>query len=79
MPMGKIRFYDPNRGFGFIRSVEGGDVPDLFFHIDHVNDDLPERMLGARVGYEIGKSTAASSKSGDPSRSTMAVNVRFLP
>lgn len=79
MPVGKIRFYSEARGFGFIRSVESGDVPDLFFHIDHVDDDLPEKVLGARVGFDIAKNTSASARSGDPSRATMAVNVRFIP
>jgi cold shock CspA family protein len=35
---GTIIFYDPKKGFGFIK-IDGPEVPDLFYHIDNFDSD----------------------------------------
>jgi cold shock CspA family protein len=38
METGKIKFYNPTKGFGFIKRDAGGE--DLFFHINNVMEGI---------------------------------------
>lgn len=52
MPKGTIKFYNAEKGFGFIKQDQG---EDLFFHISSSSIDEPEKLeVGQRVIYEIG-------------------------
>jgi CspA family cold shock protein len=51
MPQGKIKWFDPEKGYGFIEQTDGGK--DLFVHHSEVdNDDLNE---GDTVEFEVGQ------------------------
>lgn len=50
---GQIKFFDSDRGFGFIEPADRG--ADLFFHIKHTNCEESELTRGARVTFEIGE------------------------
>jgi CspA family cold shock protein len=57
MPGGKIKMFDENRGFGFIKPDDGG--PDIFFHVSALRDG-DEITIGKVVSFEMG----ADPKSG---------------
>ena len=70
MLQGTIRFFRPDRGFGFVAPDNGG--ADVFIHISGFaektgNEFNPE---GARVEFEIG----SNRRTGKP----CAVNVRLV-
>jgi CspA family cold shock protein len=48
---GKVKFFDQNRGFGFI-SREGGD--DLFVHVSNLQSAGASLAEGQTVEFEIG-------------------------
>ena len=48
MPTGKVRFFDADRGFGFIAGDDGADV---FLHSSALPADHPNPRVGARVEY----------------------------
>jgi cold shock protein len=48
---GKVKFFDQNRGFGFI-SREGGD--DIFVHVSNLQSDGASLTEGQTVEFEIG-------------------------
>ena len=76
MPIGIVKFYNRDKGFGFIRLLEG--PPDVFFHVTELHEShIDEPVLGARIGYELGKSRTHSAKN-DPTKNIMAVNPRYL-
>ena len=51
MPQGKIKWFDPEKGYGFIEQNDGGK--DLFVHHSEVgSDDLKE---GDSVEFEVGQ------------------------
>jgi CspA family cold shock protein len=51
MPTGKIKMFDEGRGFGFIKSDDGG--VDVFFHVSALRDGN-EIAQGKAVKFEIG-------------------------
>ncbi|MEO7751881.1 MAG: cold shock domain-containing protein [Terracoccus sp.] len=50
MPTGKVRFYDSDKGFGFITEDEGLDV---FLHANALPDGVDAVKKGARVEFGI--------------------------
>ena len=50
MPKGTVKFFNGNKGFGFITQEEGDD---LFFHVTNIDGNHPEE--GSKVEYEIGE------------------------
>ena len=49
MDNGKVKWFDPVKGFGFIQRENG---KDLFVHKNEVDDDITE---GDSVEYEVGE------------------------
>lgn len=52
MPAGEIKFYNSDKGFGFIKQDEGDD---LFFHVSSFDTEPEDITMGQRVVYEIGE------------------------
>lgn len=50
MPSGKVKFFNAEKGFGFLSNDEGEDV---FVHRDALPEGLTELKAGARVEYGI--------------------------
>lgn len=50
MPSGKVRFYDAEKGFGFIAKDDGGDV---YVRSDALPDGVPALKPGQRVEFGI--------------------------
>lgn len=50
MPTGKVKFFNAEKGFGFLSNDEGDDV---FVHRDALPDGLTELKSGTRVEYGI--------------------------
>ena len=51
MPAGKIKMFNEDKGFGFIKRDDGGD--DIFFHVSALRDG-DEITQGEAVKFEIG-------------------------
>ncbi len=66
MPTGTVKFFDPNRGFGFIGPEDGSK--DVFVHISAVEEaGLNILTKGQKVEYEVvskpdGKTAAGNLK-----------------
>ena len=65
MPSGKVRFYDEEKGFGFLSSDEGQDV---YVPRSALPQGVPALQRGARVEFDI-----VAGKRGD-----QALHVRLL-
>ncbi|MGO1768770.1 MAG: cold-shock protein [Microbacterium sp.] len=65
MPTGKVRFYDEDKGFGFITSEDGQDV---FLHASALPADADAPRSGARVEFGMA----------DGRKGPQALSVRFL-
>jgi CspA family cold shock protein len=55
VPQGTVRWFDPERGFGFLAPEDGS--ADLFVHVSEVVEDGGTRLLreGQAVEYEVGE------------------------
>jgi CspA family cold shock protein len=64
MATGTVKWFNPQKGFGFIQPDEGG--PDVFVHISAVQraglEDLRE---GEKVSYEIVRDRRTGKSSAD--------------
>jgi CspA family cold shock protein len=65
VPTGKVKWFDPERGFGFLAQDEGGDV---FVHKGALPQGLTELAAGTRVEFGV-----AAGRKGD-----QALSVRVL-
>lgn len=55
MATGKVKWFNPEKGYGFIQADDGG--PDVFVHISAVQQsNLPGLMEEQLVEYEVGES-----------------------
>lgn len=50
MPSGKVKWFDPAKGFGFLSQEDG---PDVYVHSDALPDGLTTLQNGARVEFGI--------------------------
>ncbi len=50
MPTGKVKWYDTDKGFGFLSRDDGGDV---FVHLSALPDGVPGLKPGSRVEFGI--------------------------
>jgi CspA family cold shock protein len=65
VPTGKVKWYDVEKGFGFLSKDEGGDV---FVRSSALPDDVPSLKPGTRVEFGV-----AQGRKGD-----QALQVRIL-
>lgn len=65
MPTGKVKWYDIEKGFGFLASDDGGDV---FVHQNALPEGVASLKPGSRVEFGV-----AAGKKGD-----QALSVRLL-
>ena len=67
MPTGKVRFFDEDKGFGFLSSDEG-DNADVYVPRSALPEGVPALKRGSRVEFDI-----VAGKRGD-----QALHVRLL-
>jgi CspA family cold shock protein len=52
MPVGTVKFFNTQKGFGFIQPTDGG--PDVFVHITAVErSGMSSLSEGQKVSYEV--------------------------
>ena len=68
MPTGRVKFFNTDRGYGFIAPDDGG--PDVFVHVHDVEAAGMKILVADQlVAYEVGLARDGRSK---------AVNLRLL-
>ena len=68
MPSGRVKFFNPDRGFGFILPDGGG--PEVFVHVHEVETaGMNTLVAGQLLTYDIGTARDGRSK---------VVNLRLL-
>ena len=68
MPSGRVKFFNTNRGFGFILPDGGG--PEVFVHVHEVETaGMNTLVAGQLLAYDIGTARDGRSK---------VVNLRLL-
>ena len=61
MPTGRVKFFNTDRGFGFILPDDGG--PDVFVHVHDVEAaGMKTLVAGQLVAYEVGPTRDGRSK-----------------
>jgi CspA family cold shock protein len=61
MPSGRVKFFNTDRGFGFIVPDDGG--PDVFVHVHDVETaGIKMLVAGQLVAYEVGPARDGRSK-----------------
>ncbi|WRS31117.1 cold shock domain-containing protein [Actinomycetaceae bacterium MB13-C1-2] len=65
MPIGRIKFFDPEKEFGFINGEDGTRV---YLHASLLPADVPSPRPGTRVEYGVAEGR----------RGPQAISVRFL-
>lgn len=63
MPVGTVKFFNTQKGFGFIQPTDGG--PDVFVHVSAVERaGMRSLVEGQKISYEVvmerGKSAASN-------------------
>lgn len=51
MPTGRVKWYNAEKGFGFVSRDDGGS--DVFLHRDSLPDGAPELKAGQKLEYGI--------------------------
>jgi CspA family cold shock protein len=67
MPIGAVKFYNKDRGYGFLKRDDG--QRDIFVHINAVEADCEALEIGQRVTFEEANGTDGRLQ---------ADNVRFV-
>ena len=61
MPSGRVKFFNTDRGYGFIAPDDGG--PDVFMHVHDIEAaGMKILVAGQLVAYEIGPARDGRSK-----------------
>jgi len=69
MATGKVKFFNTEKGYGFIGPDNNGD-PDVFVHVSEVqNSGMNYLLADQRVSFDLARGRAGRSK---------AVNLRLL-
>ena len=53
MPTGVVKFFNDQKGYGFIKSDDAGD--DLFIHVSNIQAPDGTLKEGQRVEFEVGQ------------------------
>ena len=65
MPSGRVKFFNTDRGYGFIAHDDGG--PDVFMHVHDIEAaGMKILVTGQLVAYEIGPARDGRSKAVKP-------------